>query len=417
MTTRRNKPYNRLKGVDAFIGEAAPSPSSSPLVALDRIVTSASQPRRYFDPEKLEQLTQSVKEHGILEPLLVRSLPDDKYELVAGERRYRAATAAGLKEVPVVIKELTDSEALQIALIENLQREDLNPVEETEGILQLLSLQLNSTPEEVRQLLYQMKNAIEKRNKDQTEFRDNVIPNSEIDSEKSIQSVFDQLSQNWYSFTCNRLPLLNLPEDILEALRSGQIEYTKAKAIASVKDETARASLLKDAIANSLSLSQIKERVSDVKPVKEKEELRSRFETTIKEANKSKQLWQDPKKRKKLESLLAQLEKLIGEDETAKSQGVARVVREESNSIVNKATLDPIFESPDSEPEVIEPEPKEIESDKKELTDQELGEVLKVSHIIIRDYRVNGKKPPAGLMRKLKDWEILGEGWVKNEPV
>jgi ParB family transcriptional regulator, chromosome partitioning protein len=311
MTTRRNKPYSRLKGVDAFIGESAPSPSSSPLIALDRIVTSASQPRRYFDPEKLEQLTLSVKEHGILEPLLVRSLSDNKYELVAGERRYRAATAAGLTEVPVVIKELTDSEALQLALIENLQREDLNPVEETEGILQLLSLQLNSTPEEVRQLLYQMKNALEKRNKDQTEFRDNVIPNSEIDSEKSIQSVFDLLSQNWYSFTCNRLPLLNLPENVLEALRSGQIEYTKAKAIAQIKDEETRAELLEDAIAKSLSLSQIKERVSTVKPVKEKEELRNRFETTYSVASKSKQLWKDPKKRKKLESLLAQLEKLI----------------------------------------------------------------------------------------------------------
>jgi ParB family transcriptional regulator, chromosome partitioning protein len=311
MTTRRNKPYSRLKGVDAFIGESAPSPSSSPLIALDRIVTSASQPRRYFDPEKLEQLTLSVKAHGILEPLLVRSLSDNKYELVAGERRYRAATAAGLTEVPVVIKELTDSEALQLALIENLQREDLNPVEETEGILQLLSLQLNSTPEEVRQLLYQMKNALEKRNKDQTEFRDNVIPNSEIDSEKSIQSVFDLLSQNWYSFTCNRLPLLNLPENVLEALRSGQIEYTKAKAIAQIKDEETRAELLEDAIAKSLSLSQIKERVSTVKPVKEKEELRNRFETTYSVASKSKQLWKDPKKRKKLESLLAQLEKLI----------------------------------------------------------------------------------------------------------
>jgi ParB family transcriptional regulator, chromosome partitioning protein len=307
---------------------------SSQTLPLDRLVTSASQPRRYFDPEKLEQLTQSVKEHGILEPLLVRVRPDNKYQLVAGERRYRAAGAAGLSEVPVVIKELTDSEALQITLIENLQREDLNPVEETEGILQLLALQLNSTPEETRQLLYQMKNAIEKNKKERTESRDNVIPKLELESEKSIQLVFDLLSQNWYSFTCNRLPLLNLPSDILEVLRRGQIEYTKAKAIASVKEEAARAELLKDAIASSLSLSQIKERVSNVKPVKEKEELRSRFEMTIEKANKSKQLWKDAKKRKKLESLLAQLEKLIGE---------------ESPSIENKATLNQIFESPNNE--------------------------------------------------------------------
>jgi ParB family transcriptional regulator, chromosome partitioning protein len=93
------------------------------------------------------------------------------------------------------------------------------------------------------------------------------------------------------------------------------------------------------AIANSLSLSQIKERVNAVKPVKEKEELQSCFEVTYKEAKKSKQLWKDPKKRKKLQSLLTQLEKLI---------------ESESNSVINKAPLEPIFESPDSEPEPIE---------------------------------------------------------------
>ena len=303
----------KLRNVALFKDEDdEPTGQTSPqTLPLSQIVTSSSQPRRYFDPDKLKQLTQSVREHGVLEPLLVRPLPDNKYELVAGERRYRASDAAGLKEVPVIIKELTDKDALQLALIENLQREDLNPVEETEGILQLLSLQLNSTPEEARQLLYQMKNTIEKRNKDKTDSRDNVIPNSEIKSEKSIQSVFDQLSQNWYSFTCNRLPLLNLPEDVLSALRSGQIEYTKAKVIASVKDEELRKELLSDAINNSLSLSQIKEKVKAIKPTKEKEELKTRVDTTYKQLKKSKQLWLDPKKRKKLESLLSQLEKLI----------------------------------------------------------------------------------------------------------
>lgn len=320
MTTRRNKPYNRLKGVDAFIGESASLPSSSPLVALDRIVISPTQPRRYFDPDKLDGLTQSVKEHGILEPLLVRSLPDDKYELVAGERRYRAATAAGLTEVPVVIKELTDSEALQLALIENLQREDLNPVEETEGILQLLALKLESEQFEVISLLNQLANA--KRG-----FTDNVVRN---EKQKLIEAVFATVGGlSVESFRTHRIPLLSLPEDILAALRNGQIEYTKAKAIAQIKDEAAQKELLEDAIANSLSLSQIKERVSAIKPVKEKEELQSRLEVTYKEAKKSKQLWQDPKKRKKLESLLAQLEKLI---------------ESESNSVINKATLKPIFE-------------------------------------------------------------------------
>lgn len=324
----------KLRNVALFTDKDKPTvQSASPqTLPLDRIVTSASQPRRYFDPEKLEQLTQSVKEHGILEPLLVRcaergqspSLSDNKYELVAGERRYRAATAAGLTEVPVVVKELTDSEALQLALIENLQREDLNPVEETEGILQLLGIQENIAIDEVSSRLYRMYN----------EVKGNVNssnPNVRVNEfDDSVKAIFDSLGRmNWESFVKNQLPLLKLPKDILAALRNGQIEYTKAKAIAQIKDEAAQKELLEDALANSLSLSQIKERVSAVKPVKEKEELQSRLEVTYKEAKKSKQLWQDPKKRKKLESLLAQLEKLI---------------ESESNSVVNKATLKPIFE-------------------------------------------------------------------------
>ncbi len=144
----------QLRNVALFKDEDEPSVRASPqTLPLAQIKLSPTQPRRYFDPDKLEQLTQSVKEHGILEPLLVRSLPDKKYELVAGERRYRAATAAGLTEVPVVVKELTDFDALQLALIENLQREDLNPVEETEGILQLLAMMLDSEREGVISLL------------------------------------------------------------------------------------------------------------------------------------------------------------------------------------------------------------------------------------------------------------------------
>jgi len=311
-STQPSSERTKLRNVALFTDKDKPTvQSASPqTLPLDRIVTSATQPRRYFDPDKLEQLTQSVKEHGILEPLLVRcaergqspSLPDNKYELVAGERRYRAATAAGLTEVPVIIKELTDSEALQLALIENLQREDLNPVEETEGILQLLALKLESDTEGVISLLNQLAKA-------QRGLADNVVRSEQ---QQVIEQVFQGIGRiTSESFRTHRIPLLNLPEDILEALRSGQIEYTKAKAIAQIKDEETRAELLEDAIANSLSLSQIKERVSTVKPVKEKEELRNRFETTYSVASKSKQLWKDPKKRKKLESLLAQLEKLI----------------------------------------------------------------------------------------------------------
>ena len=302
MNSRRKKPYSKLKGIDAYIGETAPTPNNA-FIPIELLQLPCQQPRRYFDPDKLEQLTQSVREHGILEPLLVRSLPDNKYELVAGERRYRAATAAGLTSVPVVVKELTDTEALQLALVENLQREDLNPVEETEGILQLLALKLELETTEVVSLLYQMQNATAGK------ITDNVISNSKIES---VNQVFTGLGKmNRESFTANRLPLLRLPEDVLSALRSGQIEYTKAKAIARVKDEETRKQLLEEAIANSLSLSQIKEKIKESLPVKKKEDLQNRFDVTYKQAKKAKQLWQDPKKRKKLASLLSQLEKLI----------------------------------------------------------------------------------------------------------
>ena len=319
MPKKRDRPYGAdltpVDSLDSLFGSAA-----AELVSTKNIKTR-SQPRHYFAPDKLEQLVRSVKQHGILEPLLVRPMPKNQYELVAGERRYRAAVALNLEQVPVVIKQLSDQEALQLALVENLQREDLNPVEETEGILQLLSLHLDSTELESRQLLYQMKNAVEKK-KDQDgqrtaqkySARDNVIPNSDDEAEQTIQSVFAVLGQNWYSFTCNRLPLLNLPEDILEALRSGKIEYTKAKVLARVKDQAARKQLLEDVLANSLSLSQIRSLIKESKPAKQQEELRTRFDTTYKQAKKAKKLWSDAKKRKQLESLLAKLEKLIDEE-------------------------------------------------------------------------------------------------------
>ena len=276
--------------------------SAAEFVSIESIHLPQQQPRRYFAPEKLQSLVQSISERGILEPLLVRPLGDNQYELVAGERRYRAAKIASLTEVPVVIRQLSDTEALQLALVENLQREDLNPVEETEGILQLLALKLESKQQEVISLLDRLIN-------NKRGFTDNVVSN---EKQQLIEDVFASVGRlSVESFRTHRLPLLNLPVDILSALRSGQIEYTKAKAIARVKDEETRKQLLEKALANSLSLSQIKEKVKALKPTKEKEELKSRVDNTYKKLKTSKQLWLDPKKRKKLESLLSQLEKLI----------------------------------------------------------------------------------------------------------
>lgn len=322
MARKRSRPYGSdvtpVNSLDALFGSSRPT---AELMSTSDIKTR-TQPRRYFDPEKLEQLVQSVKQHGILEPLLVRPLPDNQYELVAGERRYRAASELGLTEIPVVVRELNDTEALQLALVENLQREDLNPVEETEGILQLLAFKLKLTLPEIPPLLYQMKNAFEKDMGKDSDVRDKVIPNPESDWEQGIQSVFAFLGlMSWYSFTCNRLPLLRLPEEILEALRRGEIEYTKAKALAQVKDEASRQVLLNEAIAESLSLSQIRERVKAAQPPTEPPPLAKRIETISKLVKKQK-LWDDSKKRKKLETLLAKIEELISFGELDESKSI-----------------------------------------------------------------------------------------------
>ncbi|ACC84910.1 ParB/RepB/Spo0J family partition protein [Nostoc punctiforme] len=307
MSIKRDKPYGRrLKGLEALIGESVDTVPCGQFVTIEKIQLSVQQPRRYFDPKKLEQLVQSVKEHGILEPLLVRYLSNDKYELVAGERRYRAASLAGLTEVPVIARSLNDQEALQLSLVENLQRDDLNPIEETEGILELIALQLDKRVPEVISLLYKMQNILAGK------VTDNVISNSDAED---VKMIFTGLGlMEWESFTANRLPLLRLPDEILEVLRQGKIEYTKAKVIAKLKEKTERIALLEEAILQNLSLNEIRERLKTRKSSTEEKELEKQIDSTYKKMKKSK-LWDNPKKRKKLELLFAQIEILINEDD------------------------------------------------------------------------------------------------------
>jgi ParB family chromosome partitioning protein len=277
--------------------------SSTSTVPISKILLSKHQPRRYFDPEKLAQLTQSVKEHGILEPLLVRP-SGSSYELIAGERRYRAAQTVGLKEVPVVIREFDDRQALQVALIENLQRDDLNPVEETEGILQLLAIDLNATTGEVVSVLNQAANA----KKRGIELTDNVIRQLEM-----VESLLSTVGRfNAESFRVNRLPLLNLPDEVLEALREGKLEFTKARAIARVKDEEQRSKLLRQAIAKNLSLNEIKAVVKELTPELEltlEKVMAQRWSEIGKRLQQSK-VWSDRKKKDRITKLLDELDQL-----------------------------------------------------------------------------------------------------------
>ena len=131
------------KGLGALLGEAAMQavepPSGAQLLPLQKVEPNPLQPRKNFDPDELQALADSIAMHGVIQPLTVRQLPSGYYQIIAGERRWRAARMAGLDEVPVVVIEADDKKAMELALIENLQRADLNPIEEAQGYQQLMT--------------------------------------------------------------------------------------------------------------------------------------------------------------------------------------------------------------------------------------------------------------------------------------
>ena len=288
-------------------------------VPLTAIELPARQPRRYFDPEKMAQLVISVKEHGILEPILVRPVGTDTYELVAGERRLRAAREVGLTQIPIVARDFSDREALQVSLMENLQREDLNPIEETEAVLELLTVVLGVSTEEVKSAIYQAANAKNR--------RQDLKGNVSLQIEK-IETLLSELGRfNLESFRSSRLPLLNLPDNVLDVLRGGKLEYTKARTIARIPDEAQRDRLLNQAITNRLSLNEIKTKVREAKPVAPTVEtalqptlrvlpeqlLFERFTDIAKRLRRS-ELWSNSEKRDRLTNLLNALEELAIEE-------------------------------------------------------------------------------------------------------
>ena len=309
MKPQPNPERLKLRNVVLFDeNDSSPNPLTPNTIAFSKIVLPNQQPRRYFDPEKMITLVESVRQHGILEPILLRSLDNDTYELVAGERRYRAAKEVGLDAIPAVVRQMTPDEALQIALVENLQREDINPVEETEAILQLLVFKLNLPVDEVTAQLYRMRHIT------RGEVGQNVLTSPEYD--EAIVSVFSSLGFKWESFITSRLPLLKLPSEILDVLRQGRIEYTKAQAIAKVKDVIARQELLNQAIEQGLSLVQIRELIAALPQSQsakhDQNKLKIQVDTTLRALKKS-NVWSDPKKQKRLEKLMQQIESLMSE--------------------------------------------------------------------------------------------------------
>uniref|UniRef100_UPI003FEFB787 ParB/RepB/Spo0J family partition protein n=1 Tax=Candidatus Fimivicinus sp. TaxID=3056640 RepID=UPI003FEFB787 len=186
------------RGLDALFADNSVEESSSASavkLSLNEIEPNKDQPRKTFDEKALAELADSIAQHGVIQPLLVRPMPDGSYQLVAGERRWRAARRAGLSEVPVVIREMSDSEMMELALIENLQREDLNPIEEAEGLQQLIDT-YGLTQETAAVRVGRSRPAI-----------------------------------------ANALRLLSLPAPILELTREGKISAGHARALLSLGDE------------------------------------------------------------------------------------------------------------------------------------------------------------------------------------
>ena len=200
------------RGLDALLGDyTQPTPEGVQQVDIRRIDTTAGQPRKDFDQEKLQELADSIRQHGVVQPILLRQ-NGERYVIVAGERRFRAARLAGLDQVPAIVKDLDEAQVMEVALIENLQREDLNPIEEAAAI-RFLMQQHDLTQEEVSKRLSKSRPAI-----------------------------------------ANSLRLLSLPEPVQAYLRNGKLQAGHARALAGLQDPEAQAVLADKIVGEGLSV-------------------------------------------------------------------------------------------------------------------------------------------------------------------
>ena len=202
------------RGLNALVGEAQYETGNSAAetkLKLSEIVPNPNQPRTHFNETELNELSESIREHGVLQPLLVRK-HGAKYEIIAGERRYQASKLADLTEVPVIIKDVNDEEMLALALIENLQRSDLNPLEEAKGYRQL------------------------------------------IDASGMTQDALSKAVSKSRSAITNSLRLLDLPEPVQQMIFDGKLTAGHARAILAVPYEDARIKLAERVVAEGLSV-------------------------------------------------------------------------------------------------------------------------------------------------------------------
>lgn len=203
------------RGLNALISEANAETGNEPeaVLSISEIVRNPNQPRKTFDEDKLAELADSIRQNGVLQPILVRR-KGQKYEIVAGERRYQASKLAGLKEIPAVVREIDDDKVFQLALIENLQRSDLSPIEEAKGYKQLLTSR-SLTQGELAKILSKSRSAI-----------------------------------------ANTLRLMDLPVEVQHMMEQGLLTAGHARAILAVPSEEGRIKLAKKVVTESLTVRQ-----------------------------------------------------------------------------------------------------------------------------------------------------------------
>jgi ParB family chromosome partitioning protein len=212
------------RGLEALLGEEpTAAPSNRGELSLESIEKSPFQPRKVFEPEEIQALTDSIRSHGILQPLVVRPL-GDRYQLIAGERRLRAAEAAGLESVPVTIVDFNDQQSYEAALIENIQRSDLTPIEKALGFKEYLE-RYNLTHEQLAQRLGLARPTIS-----------------------------------------NLLGLLDLPHNIQEMVQSGQLSMGHAKVLKNIPSQEKQAELAKDVVNRGLSVHALTGIVQELPP-------------------------------------------------------------------------------------------------------------------------------------------------------
>lgn len=201
---------------DLFFDNSVESGENGTTLRLSEIEPNKDQPRKNFDNESLKQLAESITEHGVLQPLIVRSQSDGSYQIIAGERRWRAAKMAGLSEIPVIVRDdITEEQAMQIAMIENLQRENLNPIEEALGYKELID-KYDMTQDRLAKVLGKARSSI-----------------------------------------ANSLGLLAMPNGVQELLRNGSLSAGHCKALKKIKDEALMIELAHKTAEGELSVRQV----------------------------------------------------------------------------------------------------------------------------------------------------------------